>query len=96
MWIRSQNGKSLSDCNSFAVESFFEQHKAVTLNNRSGISVVLGVYSSEEKALKVLDEIQDYIEDAQNGTIDDMGRGCFALNKRTQIYEMPQDEEVEV
>ena len=58
-----------------------------------GFDCELGIYSSEEKALRVLDEIQDYIEDVQNCTIDDMGRGFFVLNKRTQIYEMPADEE---
>lgn len=93
MWIRSQNRKSLTDCDSFAVERFFEQYQVVTLSSRSGISVALGIYSSEEKALRVLDEIQDYIEDVQNCTIDNMGRGFFVLNKRTQIYEMPADEE---
>lgn len=30
--------------------------------NRSGISVALGIYSSEEKALRVLDEIQEWYE----------------------------------
>lgn len=58
MWIRSQDGKSLTDCNSFAVERFFEQYEVVTFN-RSGISVALGIYSSEEKALRVLNEIQE-------------------------------------
>lgn len=61
MWIRSQDGKSLTDCNSFAVERFFEQYEVVTFN-RSGISVALGIYSSEEKALRVLDEIQEWYE----------------------------------
>lgn len=58
-----------------------------------GFDCELGIYSSEEKALRVLDEIQDYIEDVRNCTIDDMGRGFFVLNKRAQIYEMPADEE---
>lgn len=61
MWIRSQDGKSLTDCNSFAVERFFKQYEVVTFN-RSGISVALGIYSSEEKALRVLDEIQEWYE----------------------------------
>lgn len=58
MWIRSQNRKSLTDCDSFAVERFFEQYEVVTLSSRSGISVALGIYSSEEKALIVLDMIE--------------------------------------
>lgn len=81
MWIRSQDGKSLTDCNSFAVERFFEQYEVVTLSNRSGISVALGIYSSEEKALRVLDEIQAII-------------GNYVLHNGVQVYQMPQDKEV--
>lgn len=92
MWIRSQDGKSLTDCDSFAVERFFEQYEVVTLSNRSGISVALGIYSSEEKALKVLNGIQDAIEDTFYYNIENLGCGSYALKKGCEIYEMPQDE----
>ena len=49
MWVRSQNGMSLIDCTSFAVEKFFEQYEVVTLNNSSRITVELGTYSIEKK-----------------------------------------------
>lgn len=62
MWIRSQKGKFLTDCKYFEVEKFHEQYCVVTLSNRSDISVALGIYSSEKKALKVLDEIQKRTE----------------------------------
>ncbi len=93
MWIRSQNGKSLIDCDSFAVERFFEQYEVVTLSSRSGISVALGTYFSEEKALKVLSEIQDAIEDTYYYKIENIGCGTYALGKGVQVYQMPQDEE---
>ena len=61
MWIRSQNKKILSkvnevlictmDDNKYFIEGFW---------NRG--SDTLGIYSSEEKALKLLDEIQKQIE----------------------------------
>ena len=62
MWIRSQRGKFFTDCNYFEVEKFHEQYSVITLSNRSNISVALGIYSSEKKALKVLDEIQKRTE----------------------------------
>lgn len=93
MWIRSQDGKSLIDCDSFAVERFLEQYEVVTLSSRSGISVALGIYSSEEKALKVLSEIQDAIEDTDYYKIDNIGHGTYALGKGVQVYQMPQNEE---
>lgn len=46
------------DCDSFAVEDHGGKYEVVTLSSRSGISVTLGMYSSEEKALKVLDDIE--------------------------------------
>lgn len=57
MWIRSQRGKFFTDCDYLEVEKFNGQYGVITLSNRSSISVALGIYSSEEKALKVLDEI---------------------------------------
>ena len=62
MWIRSQHGRFLTDCNYFEVEKFHEKYCVTTLSNRSNISVSLGIYSSEKKALKVLDEIQNRTE----------------------------------
>lgn len=93
MWIRSQNRKSLTDCDSFAVERFFEQYEVVTLSSRSGISVALGVYSSEEKALRVLDEIQSIVESKQFCVVDNVGLGNYVLHNGVQVYKMPQDEE---
>lgn len=93
MWIRSQNRKSLTDCDSFAVERFFEQYQVVTLSSRSGISVALGIYSSEEKALDVLDEIQELIEDKQFCKTYKVEFENIVLNNGVQVYQMPQDEE---
>ena len=81
MWIRSQKGKFLTDCNYFEIEKFHEQYSVVTLSNRSDISVSLGIYSSEEKALKVLDKIQKRTE---------------YLYQCPEAFQMPADEEVEV
>ena len=90
MWIRSQNRMQLQDVNRFVIEQF-----------EAGIYIVgngctLGIYSTKEKALKVLDEIQDAIEDTDYYRIDNIGHGTYALGKGVQVYQMPQDDEVEV
>lgn len=92
MWIRSQRKNALVNINFLRVIND-GNYCLICGATTDGYDCELGVYSSEEKALRVLDEIQDYIEDVQNCTIDDMGRGFFVLNKRAQIYEMPADEE---
>lgn len=61
-----------------------------------GYDCELGVYSTKEKALKVLDEIKDAIEDTFYYNIENLGCGSYALKKGCEIYEMPQDDEVEV
>ena len=57
----------------------------------------LGIYSTVEKALKVLDEIQNVIKDTQYYKINNyMTDRNYILNKGIQIYEMPQDKDVDV
>ena len=83
MWIRSQDRTALLDCDNFEVESYSNAPPAVvTLNNRTNIDVDLGVYSSKEKALKVLDEIQNWIH--------------YEADENGITYQMPQDVDVRV
>ena len=61
-------------------ETEIKYHAGQTLNNR-----YLGTYSSEEKALKVLDMIQNtYAE------------GCEWLTAAGKVFVMPADDEVNV
>lgn len=60
MWIRSQDGTILMDCDSFAVEDHSGKYEVITLSG--GISVSLGIYSTKEKALRVLNDIQEWYE----------------------------------
>lgn len=88
MWIRSQNRMQLQDVNRFVIEQF-----------ETGIYIVgngctLGIYSTKEKALKVLYEIQDAIEDTGFYRIDNIGHGTYAFSKGVLVYQMPQDEDV--
>ena len=91
MWIRSQSKLTLQNVKRFVIEQF-----------KIGIYIVgdgctLGVYSTKEKALKVLDEIQysimtehQYHTDEANCTM------RFFTKEYKEIYQMPQNEEVEI
>lgn len=91
MWIRSQNRMQLLDLNRFVIEQF-----------EFGIYIVgngctLGIYSTKEKALKVLDEIQHSIMTEHQYHTDEANCTMrFFTKEYKEIYQMPFDEDVEV
>lgn len=87
MWIRSQDRKTLIEIHKVELDD---------LNEMYCNGLFIGEYSTEEKALKVLDEIKDAIEDTFYYNIENLGCGSYTLKKGCEIYEMPQDDEVEV
>lgn len=87
MWIRSQDKKILTDALDLDIDGADQIWCGCSL---------LGKYSNEKKALKVLDEIQDAIEDTGYYRIDNIGHGTYVFVKGVQVYQMPQDEDVEV
>lgn len=89
MWIRSQDKELLRNVNSIEIIKYEGEQYTTIL----GDGWNLGVYSTKEKALKVLDEIKDAIEDTFYYNIENLGCGSYALKKGCEIYEMPQDEE---
>lgn len=77
MWVRSQNKRILSNVDEVLV-TFVDENKCFISGFWGTGSDTLGVYSTKEKALKVLDEIH-----------------CSLNNGATNVYQMPQDEDVE-
>lgn len=73
MWIRSQDRKILTEIHNLDIDD---------INQIWDGSSLLGKYSSEEKALKVLDQIQYNLEPFEH--------------EPTMVFQMPQDEDVEV
>lgn len=94
MWIRSQNKRILSNVDEVLV-TFVDENKCFISGFWGTGSDTLGIYSSREKALKVLNEIQDAIEDTGYYRIDNIGHGTYVFVKGVQVYQMPQDEDVE-
>lgn len=83
MWIRSQDKKDLINCKNLGIRKRLNEHVVVSISE-FGDFYPLGSYSSEEKALKVLGNIQCRIKYKYQDP-------DYAL-----IYEMPTDDEVEV
>lgn len=77
VWIRSQNKKALLNVSSIHILK--DGDMSLMCCVVAGCDYELGVYSTEEKALKVMDILQ---EEAW-------------VEKKAYVYEMPQDDEVE-
>lgn len=90
MWIRSQDLKALVNVQNIEMDGECEIWGF-------GNATLLGKYSTKEKALKVLDEIQTCIMTEHRYHTDD--ENCtrrFFTKEWKEIYQMPQDEDVEV
>lgn len=83
IWIRSQNKEVLIECN----KVFGKFYMGCVI---FGNDVLLGVYSTKEKALKVLDMIQERI-----GNIENIKSNQCMVNPNFFIFQMPLDSEVE-
>ena len=84
MWIRSQDKRFLVDINiAFVVERQIVGITSYAICYHKEIDIDLGVYSTYEKALKVLDKIEKHIENMYIGVSNYMGKP----------FQMPQDEE---
>lgn len=89
MWIRGQNKLTLQNVNRLVIEQF-----------EIGIYIVgngctLGIYSTKEKALKVLDEIQTCIMTEHQFYTEDVNCiGKYFTKEYKEIYQMPQEEDV--
>ena len=88
MWIRSQDRKRLLNASDFHVVSSYEGFGIISC------IYALGYYSTEEKAMKVMDMIQNAI----TGTrfeFTDIVRDCdLAGIEIHNVFNMPQDSEV--
>lgn len=62
MWIRSQSRKALLNVNQVVIIPSVDKRMYFICNSLEKESVTLGVYLTEEKALKVLDRIEELIE----------------------------------
>ena len=74
LWIRSQDKRILQKVNNIYLDANYEDKRISTYD---GDNVELGTYKTKERALEVLDEIQEYMN------------FDIKLKLETCIYEMP-------
>lgn len=108
MLIKSQNGKQIVNfdkyngiCIGYPNESDFKVYAVLEVDSEHVSQVELGIYSSENKAQKVLDLILDnynmnlllkvFPESKPRDIFDE-----YVADQKFGIFEMPSDEEVEV
>lgn len=99
MWIRTQNKYILANANSFRIrKDCIDDWVYYAINGHyDRYEQELGIYSTKEKALKVLDEIQRIIEYPGSSLISPTAlQNYYRLSSTGQIYQMSQDEDVEV
>lgn len=83
MWIRSQDRKNLTEIHNLDIND---------INQIWDGNSLLGKYSTEEKALNVLDDIQTHLK-FERRFISNAGGSDYWLDKGATVYQMPQDEE---
>lgn len=84
MWIRSQNKYTLINCKNIFIYHNTKTNKFIIATNDGG-DIVLGIYSTEEKAKKVLDKIIERIKDIHCNNY-----------RRDIVFQIPQDDEVDL
>ena len=98
MWIRSQSKYSLINTNAIRIceDDRDDCCDYLICGYQDGYDHELGVYSSFEKATKVLDEIQKLIANDITYDIKKTREVRYCGNKYNMIYQMPKDDDVEV
>lgn len=96
VWIRSQDKMRLIDAKNIHVSyfSFSNCYQFEVCIDSENIEII-AEYSSEEKALEVMDMINEYIRNG-TGMYFHLYDGCGDGYECTKPFEMPQDDEVEV
>lgn len=85
LWIRTQNKKALIKVNELFIVKSYKDYMITNYpmdypNDDVNGGLNLGIYKTKERALEVLDEIQEYIQ-----------HDCIDRDFVATIYEMPKE-----
>ena len=78
LWIRSQDKKLLMKSTELRYNQKKEDYSILAYDTKGNYRL-LGIYKSKERALEVLDEVQDLLQNAYIG------------NANRIVYQMPKD-----
>lgn len=91
LWIRSQNKKELIPDPKLGIDQCENRYYIVDRYNFEN-AFILGEYKSKERALEVLDEIQEFIEDKEKSNIEITSDGINqSITYPKIVYEMPEE-----
>jgi len=95
LWIRSQNRESLVLVKSIWLEdtsSVVYTDDYTLWCNSGGDGSQLGSYATEERALEVLDDIEQLLMFTQGTGFSDFdGNALYNVNNNLAVYEMPKE-----
>ena len=86
LWIRSQDKESLVQCNNY-INYFYDDIENEHVIGSHGYT--LGVYETKERAIEVLDEIQDELISSDFMPIEKNEEVVLTCGS-ARIYEMPE------
>lgn len=66
IWIRSQDKCKIGKCTEFYIDDSYDGDYDIEGYSIDDTPIILGTYSTKEKAIKVLDMIQEHIETHSN------------------------------
>lgn len=89
LWIRSQDRKRLVKCEQIIIIEFTDKTECEIF---SSIEVKLGTYKNLERAIEVLDEIQDrMVKCTFIKKINGLGEELDLIPNNLLIYQMPKE-----
>lgn len=96
MWIRSQNKQVITKLKNIRLKEIKENEYRILERINQEEDLILGIYSTKEKALKVLDEIQECLLKYTKGIkfSPDIMRKINFIFAEPFVYQMPRDDEV--
>ena len=86
LWVRSQDRRILQKVDNIFLDANYENKRISTYD---GDSIELGTYKTKERALEVIEEIQNKINLINLGH--DFGSPMIDLKNPTYIYQMPEN-----
>lgn len=91
IWIRSQDKEVLCECSSFTVSINYsggiEDGFSIDGSTTDGTVMDMGIYSTKEQAIKVIDMIHNYLESPTYVNYMENEEARYDRN----VFQMPQD-----
>lgn len=90
LWIRSQDKDILMEIKELRYNNKDKDHSILAYDSK-GVYRILGIYKTKERALEVLDEIQNYMIKGSFAKIENKLGECINLKPNPIIiYQMPE------